>query len=111
MFKVYVYITLHFSTETKLGIDDLRDVIELTWEARTQWYNVGLGLGISPDNLDVIHRNSQGDCSVCHRQMFIEWLRNHLQPTWSLLAGALKSRLVGMADLAEKIAHKRKLCN
>ena len=101
-------MTLFFSStetaETVLSINDLREIIDQTWEARPQWYNVGLGLGISADNLDAMQINNQGNCDACFREIFKKWLRNHRRPTWSLLAEALESPSVGMAELANKIA-------
>ncbi len=100
------------TAETVLSIDDdLLKIINRTWEARSQWYNIGLGLGISVGDLDTIYTNNQGICGTCYRELFKKWLRNHHRPTWTLLAKALESPSVGMADLANRIADMCKLCN
>ena len=83
-----------------LSILDLGTVLSTTLSASSRWYNVGLGLGISPDTLDVIDRNHRGDCGDCYRNVLAEWLRRaDPSPTWRTLAEALKSPLVGMSDL------------
>ena len=86
-----------------LGLSDLRRVQDTLWEARTQWYNLGLGLDISPDSLDSIQVTNQLNPEYCFRAMLSKWLREHQQPTWSTLAEALRSPSVGLSHLAEEI--------
>ena len=87
----------------KLSIDDLQEIQRDAWEARAEWYNIGLELRIDPGTLDVISR----DCSRTDdqfRRMLSTWLRrDRLQPTRSLLAKALRSPTVGYEHLAEQI--------
>ena len=74
------------------------------WEARTQWYNIGLGLALSVGSLDAIKLNNQGQCDPCLREMLSEWLkRRHPRPTWDALAEALRSPSVGYSHLAEEL--------
>ena len=73
------------------------------WEARTQWYNLGLDLDITPDSLDAIEQANGQNPDRCFRAMLTKWLREHEQPTWSALAGALRSPSVGQSRLSEKI--------
>ena len=86
-----------------LGPNDLRKVQDTLWEARMQWYNLGLGLDITPDSLDSIKQTNTGNTDQCFRAMLIKWLREHQRPTWSALAEALGSPSVGLSHLAEKI--------
>ena len=86
-----------------LGPNDLRRVQDTLWEARTQWYNLGLGLDITPDSLDSIEQANAGNPDRCFRAMLTKWLREHQRPTWSALAEALRSRSVGLSHLAEEI--------
>jgi hypothetical protein len=86
-----------------LGPNDLRKVQDTIWEARTQWYNLGLGLDITPDSLDAIEQANAGKPDVCFRAMLIKWLREDKGPIWSALAKALGSPSVGLSHLAEKI--------
>lgn len=78
-----------------LSTDDLEKVLEVVWEARLTWYNIGLGLQISPDRLDGIKEACQ-DCNECLREMLKVWLRSvPPSPTWKALAKALRSPTVG----------------
>jgi hypothetical protein len=72
------------------------------WEARAQWYNLGLGLTISPDTLDTIELANTGKPDCCFRVMLTTWLRGD-GPTWNTLAEALRSPSVGLSHLAEEI--------
>ena len=85
--------------------NDLRRVQDIIWEARTKWYNLGLGLDITPDSLDSIELANQQNPDRCFRAMLTKWLREHHQPTWSALAEALKSPSVGLTHLAEEISN------
>ena len=86
----------------RLRINDLRKVQRAIWDARTRWYNLGLELEITPDTLDAIKQDNANKTEDCFRDMLTKWLREH-QPTWSALAEALRSPLVGLNDLAEEI--------
>ena len=86
-----------------LGPNDLRNVQRILWEARMQWYNTGLELGITPDSLDSIQLANQQNPDCCFRAMLTKWLREHQRPTWSALAEALRSPSVGLSHLAEVI--------
>ena len=68
-----------------------------------QWYNLGLGLDITPDSLDSIELANSGKSDRCFRAMLIKWLREHQRPTWNALADALRSPSVGLSHLAEEI--------
>jgi hypothetical protein len=87
----------------RLGLSDLRRVQDTLWEARTQWYNLGLGLDITVDSLDSIEQNNAGRPDRCFRAMLTKWLREHHRPTRSALAEALRSPAVGLSHLAEEI--------
>ena len=86
-----------------LGQNDLRRVQDTLWEARMQWYNLGLELDISPDSLDSIELANAGNPDRCFRAMLTKWLREHERPIWSALAEALRSPSVGLSHLAEEI--------
>ena len=94
---------MDFCTLDCLGPNDLRRVQDSLWEARTQWYNFGLGLDISPASLDTIELANTGNPERCFRAMLTKWLREHQRPTWSALAEALSSPSVGLSHLAEEI--------
>ena len=87
-----------------LSPNDLRRVQDAIWEARAKWYNLGLGLNITPDTLDSIELANQQNPDRCFRAMLTKWLRKHQQPTWSALAEALRSPSVELTHLAEEIS-------
>ena len=89
-----------------LGINDLGVVVNLkaVWEARVDWYDIGVALNISPDTLDEIRNDHRDTTKPCFREMLKVWLRRvEPRPTWSELAEALKSPMVGREDLADKL--------
>ena len=86
---------------------DLYKLQSTTWDARSQWYNVGLALGISADSLDTIRRNHRDICEDCYTTILKQWLKGkHPRPTLSALAEALRSPAVNMANLAELLPSK-----
>lgn len=86
-----------------LTINDLIKVQNRIWEARAQWYNLGLGLNLTPGSLDAIELDNQGKSDKCFRAMLLEWLNKTSRPIWNALAVALKSPSVGYSHLAEEI--------
>lgn len=60
-----------------LCINDLVDVQNVTWEARKDWYDIGLGLHISPDDLDTIQEDHRNISRTCFREMLKVWLNNN----------------------------------
>lgn len=88
----------------ELTIDDLGDVLEAVWEARVKWFNIGLKLGISAGTLSAIKKNNNQDPDDCLTAMLEYWLNNGKpKPSWAAVAKALKSPMVGYAQLAEKL--------
>ena len=53
------------------------------------WYLLGLQLGVSADELDVIERNYPRDNCMCKVKMFAAWLRMDTSATYQKLARAL----------------------
>jgi hypothetical protein len=89
----------------ELSIDNLRDVLKTMWEARVKWYYIGLELSISPGTLDSISKANNQNPDDCLTVMIKDWLRSGKpKPSWAALANALKSPMVGYAQLAEKLS-------
>ena len=85
-----------------LGISDLVKVQKAIWEARSDWYDIGLGLSISADTLDAIQKDHHDISKTCFREILKVWLRRtEPPPTWNELAAVLKSPMVGYEHLAE----------
>ena len=86
-----------------LSINNLCEVKRAVWEARVKWYDIGLELRVSPDNLDVINKKNHEDCDVCIREMLKVWLRrSHPSPSWKELAEALRSPMIDYGELADR---------
>ena len=69
------------------------------------WYLLGLQLGVSADELDVIERNYPRDNHMCKVKMFGAWLRVDTSATYEKLARALVT--VGKRNIAEAMCAAR----
>ena len=69
------------------------------------WYLLGLQLGISADELDVIERNYPRDNDLCKVKMFGAWLRVDTSTTYRKLARALVA--VGKRNIAKAMCTAR----
>ena len=70
-----------------------------------EWYLLGLQLGISGDELDVIEMNYPRNNHMCKVKMFGVWLRVDTSATYRKLARALVS--LGKRNIAEKICTEK----
>ena len=103
--KVYHFIICVCVVE--LVPDNLKDIQDLVWDARTKWSNLGLELGIKIGDLEVIEQNCKSDIETCFKNMLLMWLRMvDPLPTWDSLVSALGKSSVGRKDLAENIRKK-----
>ena len=84
---------------------DLADIMELSFGARTKWYNIGLGLGLHYTILDGIAADSV-TADTCFRKMLVEWLHSGKIRTWRALAEAMGKITVGRHDLKDEILKK-----
>ena len=69
------------------------------------WYLLGLQLGVSTDELDVIERNYPRDNHMCKVRMFGAWLRMDTSATYRKLARALVT--LGKRNIAEALCTAR----
>ena len=87
--------------------DNLKDIQDLVWDARTKWSNLGLELGIKITDLEVIEQKSRSDIDTCFKKMLLMWLRMvDPLPSWESLISALGKSSVGRKDMAESIRKK-----
>ena len=84
------------------GVPTLRDLSLLPVP---NWYLLGLQLGVSGDELDMIERNYPRDNHMCKVKMFGTWLRVDTSPTYVKLARALV--VVGNRTTAEAVCATR----
>ena len=70
----------------------------------TEWYELGLQLGVKDAELEEIEKNNRGDLKACRRNMFRAWLRITPNPSYQQLAEALVA--VGEAKEADLLRKK-----
>ena len=69
------------------------------------WYLLGLQLGVSGDELDVIEKDYSRDNHMCKVKMFGTWLRADTSATYTKLARAFVA--VGNRTIAEALCTTR----
>ena len=84
------------------GVPTLRDLCLLPVP---NWYLLGLQLGVSEDELDMIEINYPRDNDLCKVKMFGAWLRVDTSATYGKLARALVT--VGKRNIAEAMCTAR----
>jgi len=68
------------------------------------WYRLGIQLGVTEDDLNVIEQNYPRDAKMQRAKMFGTWLRSDISATYEKLIKALM--VVGKLSLAEKLCRK-----
>ena len=102
-----IFILRIYTTEEYLTINDLAEVRNEMWDARSKWYIIGLELGITPGTLDAISRRSRDNPDECLTTVLVEFLRHtDHKPSWKRLADAMASPAVGYRELAEQLRRK-----
>jgi hypothetical protein len=95
-----------------LTIHDLETVLNVLWDARAKWKDIGRGIGVDAGTLDAM---TGTDVNQCLRETLSHWLRgvykpgeqNSKQRTWSTLVDALRSRIVGQEAMAERLEKEK----
>lgn len=76
----------------ELSIKDLKEVAKFFSKVQTQWYQIGVELKISKEELDVIKQDCGEDSAKCLLEMLTIWLNSvKPPPTWKILASALRN--------------------
>ena len=65
-------------------LDQLLDNIRTT-----EWFRLGLKLGVKLDDLDIIEKDRRLDSSGALMDMLRKWLKEHKNPTWSGVVRAM----------------------
>ena len=80
---------------SKLEDANLKCVRELVWNARSQWFEIGIQLNFCSGDLAAIKQNHQLDCGDCFTALLTQWLRrSNPTPTWKALVDAMNSHTV-----------------
>ena len=92
------------TSDTVLCKRDLKAVRGKVLSVASKWYDVGLELDLSADELDAIKMANHDDPKDCLRDLISVWLsRIDLKPTWRALSSALRNPAVGQQALADTI--------
>ena len=94
--------TLHDPLPPQGMVPTLRDLCLLPVP---KWYLLGLQLGVSADELDVIEGNYPRDNHTCKAKMFGAWLRMDSSASYGKLAKALVA--VGKRNIAKSMCTAR----
>ena len=84
-------------------LGNLSKVLDLLWDARAGWFNLGLALGIDHTTLTVIKQDNGNQTESCFTEMLSVWLKMCPPPTWETLIAKLKARSVGKRKLAKQL--------
>jgi hypothetical protein len=71
--------------------DNVKEVLNLTWDCRSRWRFIGIELGIDVNTLDALHRNYR-EAEDCLKELITTWLcYTNPKPTRSAITKALES--------------------
>ena len=68
------------------------------------WFHLGLYLGLSPHTLEEMRVDKHGQTKECRSAVFIKWMEDTVQPSWSAIVKALVG--IERKPLAQKITIK-----
>ena len=61
----------------------------VTKKYTTDWYDIGIELGLELDTLDIIENNNSKSSETCFRKTLDMWLKANIDATWKTLETAL----------------------
>ena len=96
---------LYFTQVKQLNFKDYADVQEAMWEARCQWFNIGVRFHLNIHDLNSINVDP-GDVDVKFNKMLDAWFRNGENRTWEAICDVLQHNTVGMSCLANEVRTK-----
>ena len=98
---MYYYKLLSLlATKTVPTLDELMDHVKTT-----NWFRLGMKLGVETFDLEVIERNKQLDVEGALQAMLRKWLQSSTKdPTWEAVVDAL--RAINEEELARKLEKK-----
>ena len=85
-----------------MRISDLKLVINTLWDARSKWFDIGIELERTPDDLEAIKAKCNSSPDTCFREMLTEWLRDK-SSKWEHIVTALRAKPVGYGKLAKEV--------
>lgn len=77
------------------------------WYARTNWFDIGLAIGVKLIDLEAIKKEYHNDSDKCLKELIHQWLKRRIpKPTWAALVCALRSPIVGRGHLSDEVMTK-----
>ena len=95
----YCLIIANFADMQAPTLENLLDNVKIT-----NWFYLGVKLGINQDTLDAISKNRSSDAIGARTDMLKEWLRACEDPTWVALVAAMRE--IGEGNCAKKLEDK-----
>ena len=104
------------AAERTLTENDIVALLNLMHNFSDKWYDIGIGLGFAPSELNQIRSKPSLFMEAPVRfltQLLSQWVqwptaRHHSKPTVRLLCEALRSSLIGLGALAENVEAEMK---
>ena len=91
------------SVAMALSTKNLKDVLNLLFTISGKWNFIGIALGIDIEALNNIKRQHNNEPTHCLVAVITLWLRSiDPQPTWKILAHALRTKYLDEVALAEE---------
>ena len=84
---------------------EFRDLLNTLLPKSARWNLIGIQLGLSKDELDIIRANSI-DVRECLERVLQKWFNSNPNPTWKDVITALKTPALGELKLAQEIEEK-----
>ena len=81
-------------------MEHFRQVRDAIWDARVQYPNIGLELGISSDDIDAIAENKRGNVEKSFEEVLRRCLKNGISQ--KKIADALQTKTVGYGHLGKE---------
>ena len=73
----------------------------------TNWYSLGIQLGVEFSVLKRIEKDCTGDTERCKTEVIHFWLQNDSEPTWNRLARAVED-MGGYANVVQTLRENHK---
>jgi len=84
---------------------DLQSLFEITKNAKNEWFELGLALGLDDDELTAIENDNPNSLARL-RKMLAKYLQKSSEVDWKTVHDALLVPTVDRADVAKKIKEK-----
>ena len=81
-----------------------KKVQSILWEARCQYYNIGIELDISPNTLDSIRSSQRGDVDNCFNEVIKAWIKTQPKTPLETLQQAFRSPVIGYGLMVNRLA-------